>query len=729
MTENKNYNFKGIEVPEIKIAEKTKTIFDEQFNIPIYQRDFAWEKDEVNQLLKDISNFSGNNYYLGSLVVKKTKGMNDKIQYDVIDGQQRLTSLYILLSYLNKTLKKNLILKPLTYACRTESSKFLSSLNDNKDIEEFTFSDCTKGMSECYQTIKKYIKDEKINEEIFFNKLKNVVLFKIDVPENTDLNRYFITMNTTGEQLEQHEIMKARLIKFLASNENDTTLNAEQILFAKIWEACQDMDSYMQCHFDTPENRKMLFGDDENDKPQLRIDNFSDIANNIYNNNDTIKENTLDDIIIENYEVEEKNKNKDDALTDAEGLYTSILDNFQRFILHALNVFVEREKDNFNNYDTILQNKQAKLDNIFIIKNFEEALNNYKLSDKEFAKRFIVVMLNCRYLFDNFIIKRKYDQKSDSPDKRNWSLECNKRYVSQEDNKWSYKPKNTFDEKEKDKILMLQSCLRVSITAQNGMFWITDLLKFLYNKLKKDIPIENNSSEPFAKSFAEKIKKDFEIEIERIIIKNSDLQSFLKKDFNQGVATPHIVFNYLDYLLWKEINFDFNLIKRNNIPNLSKLKEDLEKFNIDLKDFKFEYRTTVEHWYPRHPKNKISWTTEENHETDVDMFGNLSILARDDNSDFSNLDPKAKKAQYKDKINNVSLKLRLMSIKTDDKEENLTKAWSIDDAKEHQKQMIALLKVACFSLKLRLKSIKIDLKKKTLLKLDQSTMLKNTKNK
>ncbi len=54
-----------------------------------------------------------------------------------------------------------------------------------------------------------------INEESFIKKLSKVVIFRIEVPEHTDLNRYFETMNVRGEQLEQHDILKAELMEHM----------------------------------------------------------------------------------------------------------------------------------------------------------------------------------------------------------------------------------------------------------------------------------------------------------------------------------------------------------------------------------------------------------------------------------------------------------------------------------------------------------------------------------
>ena len=82
-----------IDLKEIKIGG----IFNEtQYIIPIYQRNYAWKESQILQLLYDIKDSEDKNYYLGSLVVFKRENGD----FEVIDGQQRLTTLYIILKAL-----------------------------------------------------------------------------------------------------------------------------------------------------------------------------------------------------------------------------------------------------------------------------------------------------------------------------------------------------------------------------------------------------------------------------------------------------------------------------------------------------------------------------------------------------------------------------------------------------------------------------------------------------
>lgn len=70
------------------------------FHIPAYQRGYRWERTQVKTLLNDLyqcmeANGQEKDYCLQPVVVQK-KG---ELQYDLIDGQQRLTNIYILLRY------------------------------------------------------------------------------------------------------------------------------------------------------------------------------------------------------------------------------------------------------------------------------------------------------------------------------------------------------------------------------------------------------------------------------------------------------------------------------------------------------------------------------------------------------------------------------------------------------------------------------------------------------
>ena len=134
-------------------------------------------------------------------------------------------------------------------------------------------------------------------------------------------------------------------------------------------------------------------------------------------------------------------------------------------------------------------------------------------------------------------------------------------------------------------------------------------------------------------------------------------------NFELGVNTPHIVFNYLDYLLW--------------ISNTDKYK-----------DFVFEFRNSVEHWYPQTPSKDTfeHWPQDDG----VNRFGNLCLIQRNVNSKFSNMSPEAKKSTFKSMIEKGSLKLRLMAEKTES-----NSLWRDESYRIHEEEMINILREAC----------------------------------
>ena len=199
-----------VSIIERKIAESNiTTIFSNDkitYVIPLYQRAYAWKEKEITQLIDDICDCEGENYFLGSLIVDKKEN-----KFEVIDGQQRLTTLFLLLKCLNQYDDTFIydVKNILEFECRERSNYSLIHF-ENLEKEDFFESGILEG---------KIIINKKLKEKDVLQKLKKnltkVKLYRIEVPENTDLNRYFEIMNTRGEQLEQHDILKAFLLKYI----------------------------------------------------------------------------------------------------------------------------------------------------------------------------------------------------------------------------------------------------------------------------------------------------------------------------------------------------------------------------------------------------------------------------------------------------------------------------------------------------------------------------------
>ena len=112
------------------IGYESKGLFTEaniKYSIPLYQRAFAWEEFEIEQLIDDINDFKEDKYYLGALIVDK-KNIDGCINYEVIDGQQRLITLYLIFNYLEIEVKNALV-----FECRDKYNYTLQLISQNKN--------------------------------------------------------------------------------------------------------------------------------------------------------------------------------------------------------------------------------------------------------------------------------------------------------------------------------------------------------------------------------------------------------------------------------------------------------------------------------------------------------------------------------------------------------------------------------------------------------------------
>ena len=632
-------------IQELRILDK-ETLFDTEahYVIPRYQRAYAWEDKEIVQLIDDINDSTGD-YYIGSLVVAKVKGkVKGKVEtYEVVDGQQRLTTLYLLLHYLvSYGGLEGEVGKTLSFDCRPNSNYTLThiqgllldrnSLADNEDRLEQSIMNGLKVIDQKFTT------GDAIDVAAFIERLKSVILYRIEVPEHTDLNRYFEIMNTRGEQLEQHDILKAQLMGYLSNR-------CEQEFFARVWDACSDMTGYVQMHF-AKEEREKIFGSGWNNEPS---DDWNDYKVCLAMEQGEDHKVSIKSIIEPSFEVEVSDGKLEGDKTKIR--FESII-GFPHFLLHVLRVFLSVEGVSMDKEKVL----GSLLDDKCLLEDFDRTIEygqigatSIKDEKEEFARKFILILLHARFLFDQFIIKREYA--GDDQDGR-WSLKglctsgawsAKKPYYANTrlryENEWekTYAPRNK-------ECLMIQSALRVSYTSPKVMHWITRLLEWLFDD-KTEIHKLTDKAERIA---AEAVKDNF-----------LDLDNY-----ELGVQTPHVVFNYLDYLLWK------------------KNKETYE-------DFVFEFRNSVEHWYPQHPPEGTIEVWDG-----VDTFGNLCIISRSVNSKFSNLSPGSKMQSFERMVQRGSLKLRIMGeiISKSTNQESTNQEWIEKKCREHEEEMLELLK-------------------------------------
>lgn len=92
-----------------------------EFFVPSYQRGYRWGRDEVSRLLEDIHESAGRKYFLQPVVVKR----RDDGRWELVDGQQRLTTLFLILRYIQRHLPTATLNYSLEYETRASSAEYL----------------------------------------------------------------------------------------------------------------------------------------------------------------------------------------------------------------------------------------------------------------------------------------------------------------------------------------------------------------------------------------------------------------------------------------------------------------------------------------------------------------------------------------------------------------------------------------------------------------------------
>lgn len=209
------------------------------FFVPDYQRGYRWGENEVKQLLDDIYENSqkkescAKNYYLQPIVVKTIREGN----YELIDGQQRLTTLYLILSCIKEMLPKTFLNYEITYQTREDTYNFLKKIDVNKKEENIDFF----FIANAYSTIYKWFGlDNEENDSMaiainFYQTLFNSVKIIWYEPEdNINGVDLFTRLNIGRIPLTNSELVRAL---FLSRNSNLTP--AEQLEIAAEWDSIE----------------------------------------------------------------------------------------------------------------------------------------------------------------------------------------------------------------------------------------------------------------------------------------------------------------------------------------------------------------------------------------------------------------------------------------------------------------------------------------------------------
>jgi len=254
-----------------------KDVFSKWFRIPEYQRPYVWDNDQVTELLDDVMQAAASNpdgqYFLGSMVLQKkdkTENETNYTEYDLLDGQQRLTTLLLITAVVRDltqdktcidTCQKSIFQMAnhydniperlrIVFDIREQVKDFINvfvkeekgtskeaelNLKINNNDEDVSI----RNMAKAILTIREYFSDNNI--DVFFPFLRsNVLMIYVASEELEDAFRLFTVMNSRGVKLRNSDILKA-------DNLGQIKETNKRLEWAKKWE---ETESYFGEEFD-----------------------------------------------------------------------------------------------------------------------------------------------------------------------------------------------------------------------------------------------------------------------------------------------------------------------------------------------------------------------------------------------------------------------------------------------------------------------------------------------
>ncbi|WP_265467794.1 DUF262 domain-containing protein [Aeromonas salmonicida] len=658
-----------------------------RYLVPMYQRNYAWGEGEITQLLQDVLDYQQKSvgakgqqtYYIGTLVVFA----RDDGSFEVIDGQQRFTTLSLLANWLKHHAKDVVDMSwyraiNLAFESRPISSHTFERLWQGGAPHDLRGSAFNEGLVNGFELIGKVLAELGLKEgklTAFCDYLfTHVQISRIEVPKDTDLNHFFEAMNNRGEQLEKHEVIKARLMATLNKIPEDETRRQSLHVLTRVWDACANMERYIQYGF-TPEERHRLFG--EKDWGQFVPRDFAHLL----------------DLLAPSYCPPSADKSDDDVTAASQGRtllailqdenldgeqkveeesagserFNSVI-NFSNFLLHVLRLV---SRDSMHTEGVPLDDKQ-------LVDQFELRVTG-QTDSVAAVQRFIYGLLKSKYLFDQFIIKREFAGGKDG-----WSLKRLRWYEE------SASYPNTFGKHEDGfagvnrQILMLLSAFHVSTPTLVYKHWLNGALRYLFDNCHPDQPVEAGAYLSYLESQARRfVFQRFlapgegasyyqMLYLDNALLPAINVDESWHKVITSKLRFGHIennfVFNFLDYLLW--------------VTNRNQNKDrDMELY----RRFEFTFRSSVEHFSPQHPMDGYKLVEQ----SALHSFGNLCLISHSKNSRLSNFQPQQKQEHFEASLaNNQIDSLKLLAMIRLMKEKG---RWQEDEITEHQKQMFQML--------------------------------------
>ncbi|MBE6250971.1 MAG: DUF262 domain-containing protein [Bacteroidales bacterium] len=608
---------------------------DKYFNVPIYQRLYVWKQAQVNTLLEDIYNAfetKEQKYFLGGIMTAPNREADRT--FDLIDGQQRFTTLWLTCNTLRCLLADNApdILtdfckksgrERICFSIRPKVSEFISTLGLDSTLHD-DIPDL-RNLIDAAGHIRSFLElDDRKNSLRDFAEylLTNVVLIETRIPDDADLNKIFELINGRGQQLSQTDILKSRILKTVRRDIDD---NEDMLIrYGQLWDSCSDMSGYIESniyHQDPRLTWKDLLkaknggGESDLDFDDRFLEQF--INERVHNevNDITRSEDLLE--IIKNYRPECAENNRPDKY----GETVRSIASFPMLLLYTLRIFLVSDKINIygcgDRCDINIFNEKKLL---HIFSPFINWLENNQ--NKKASVKFLHLLWKVRYAFDRHVVKFVSTEHSREP-----VLAIKKLRIYENSGQGTLSVTRDLSENIND-MSQLQSMLYFS-QPRIYEHWICP---FIYKALTEDDPgtllkylqeLDNNL-------LCQRHEDDMIIRTYTVM--SEGLKPGNAEDYyncfhericeSKGCGFAHYLFYKMEYILWKTREDDRNQ---------------------RWKEYRINSKNSIEHISPQTPK------FDEEKISNCDDFGNLALISSQDNSSYNNKSYKEKRASYLDK--------------------------------------------------------------------------------
>lgn len=619
-----------------------------QFIIPSYQRPYVWPNKEALKLFNDIneSRCAGEtHYFIGTVLSSVKKGEDGNNIYELIDGQQRSTTLMLIALAFKMVGETSELANIATYkneprlkfSIRQSVQQLIGSL---AGLDSYVFPgkeaiDRDPYLQRIYAALK--VLEQQVRalptdqrESLSHYIFHNVKWVNNIVPAQMDLNSLFSTMNTAGIQLEQSDILKSKLLK---------RVKTDKPIFDAIWVSCEHMDNYFE------QNLRKAFPNAA--LKELEFEELSKFNKSIFSKDDYSSEQSnglsIAQLADKQY-VKESTQSGAEKAADAyeleqETVYCRSIISFPLLLIHAYRIHLAFSGAQHSRpVDVETRIHQSKL-----LETFAPLCE----SDEAEVKRFLKTLWQVRYQFDRWVVK--WVERDDSDDEQLRLTEVVDR-----------SPKKLTN------LAVLQS-VRNFTGESSAQYWITP---FIAQLIKEGV----NKDQDAALKILEKIDNVLSLAADSETQKTASFKQACNVDpdveawesrlpyfrYSKGTSFEHYWFQKLEYLLWKN---------------------ESDRDEPRFKAYRITAKNSIEHVYPQHEEYKNNIARK-----DLDSFGNLALLSPGENSSYSNQAVKKKLVDFEAKAHFDSLKLKAI-FELVSKESK----WAEVQIHKHEQKMLSLL--------------------------------------